>query len=406
MDTRPAVVFGVLTNECLHHFGLKEQPFVAAANATAYYAGPQHREALSFLERALHSNDLLVALTGEFGSGKSLTMEFALKQTLPDALVATLGRLPADPDEFLVALLGGFGFEGVAANREEMRGLLTVFLGHQRQKGVTTVIVADNPEVVSGGVIEEVGWLSLLEPVRIGRLKLVLLGTETLERQLAMPRMHPLRQMIRWQHRLEALGIAETRDYLEFHLETAGGPRPSEVFSAEAAERIHAYSGGLPARINKIASMALESAAEAEEAVVEAARVELVSGGAMAKDRPGPRPAASLDILLDSEPKARIRLTAPRLLIGRHPWNDVQLDHDSVSRHHAMLVREGGHWTVIDLNSTNGIRVNERVVRQQRLGHGDIVQVGHFRLVLNDGTGPAQDLPSVGDVAETTILPG
>jgi hypothetical protein len=297
-------------------------------------------------------------------------------------------------------------FDSVNARREELQGLLTVFLGHQRRKGVTTVIVADNPEVVSGGIIEEVGWLALLEPVRLGRLKLVLLGTETLERQLAMPRMHPWRQMIRWQHRLEALGIAETRDYLEFHLETAGCPRPSEVFSVKAAERLHAYSGGLPARINKLASLALESAAEAGETVVEPAQVELVSGGTLAKDRPGPRPAASLDILLDAQPKARIRLTAPRLLIGRHPWNDVQLDHDSVSRHHAMLVREGGHWTVVDLNSTNGIRVNERVVRQQRLGHGDIVQVGHFRLVLNDGTGPAQDLPSVGDVAETTILPG
>jgi type II secretory pathway predicted ATPase ExeA len=395
----------VLTNECLDHFGLRLQPFVAAANATAFYAGPQHREALSFLERALHSNDLLVALTGEFGAGKSLTMEFALKQTLPGALVAILGRLPADPDEFLVALLAGFGFEGVAANREEMRGLLTVFLGHQRQKGVTTVIVADNPEVVSGGIIEEVGWLSLLEPVRIGRLKLVLLGSETLERQLAMPRMHPLRQMIRWQHRLESLGVAETRDYLEFQLETAGCPNPSKVFTAEAAERIQTYSGGVPARINQIASMALEAAAEVEEEVVDAARVELVSGGALARTRPGPRPAASLDIMLESEPKARIRLNSARLLIGRHPWNDVQLDHDSVSRHHAMLVREGGHWTVVDLNSTNGIRVNDRVVRQQRLGHGDTIQVGHFRLVLNDGAGPAHDLPSVEDVAETTILP-
>lgn len=394
----------MLTKEGLEGFGLKRQPFIAATVDDAFYAGPQHRDALSFLERALHSNDLLLALTGESGTGKNVTLDFALRHMLPDALVATVGRMSADPDEFLVALLKGFGFEGVKANREEMRGLLTVYLGHQRRKGVTTVIVADNPEVVSGGIIEEISWLALLEAVRLGRLKVVLLGGEALEKQLAAPRMHALRQMIRWQHRLELLGAEETRDYLEFQLEIAGCPRPGEVFTPEAVARIHAYSSGLPVRINQIAVMALEAAAEAGKAVVDETQVELVSG-ALGKNRPRPRPVASLDILLDREPKARIRLTSLRLLIGRHPWNDVQLDHDSVSRHHAMLVREGGYWTVVDLNSTNGIRVNDRLVRQERLSHGDIVQVGRFRLVLNEGIGPARDLPAVGDMGETTILP-
>jgi pSer/pThr/pTyr-binding forkhead associated (FHA) protein len=111
-----------------------------------------------------------------------------------------------------------------------------------------------------------------------------------------------------------------------------------------------------------------------------------------------------MDILLDHEPKARIRLNTPRLLLGRHPWNDVQLDHDSVSRYHAMLVREGGHWTVVDLNSTNGIHVNDRSVRQQRLQHGDVVRIGRFRLVLHEGSGPMQTLPSVGDMSDTMIL--
>jgi general secretion pathway protein A len=395
----------VPVDQGLRRFGLNRQPFTAAPGEEAFYAGPQHREAVTFLERALHSNDMLVALTGEPGTGKNVTLNFALKQTLPGALVATLGPLSADPDEFLEALLGAFGLEGVKASREEMRALLSVYLGHQRRKGVTTVIVADNPEVVSGGVIEEVSWMALLESVRLGRLKLVLLGGDALERQLAAPRMHALRQMIRWQHRLEMLGLEETRDYLEFHVELAGCPRPSEIFAPEAVTRIHACSGGLPGRISQVALSALNAAAAASAQTVTAEHVDL-GGGGLAEERLRPRRIASMDISLDREPKARIRLTSLRLLIGRHPWNDVQLDHDSVSRHHAMLVREGGHWTVVDLNSTNGIRVNDRVVRQERLNHGDVIQVGRFRLVLNEGLGPDRDLPSVGDVGETTVLPG
>jgi hypothetical protein len=218
--------------------------------------------------------------------------------------------------------------------------------------------------------------------------------------------MHALRQMIRWQHRIEPLGIEETRDYLEFHLEAAGGCRPGQLFTPEAVARIHAYSGGVPRRINHIAVAALECAAEAGAESVTGATVREGDPGVYGNVGARPRRFASLDILLDAEPKARMRLGATRLLIGRHPWNDVQLDHDSVSRHHAMLVRESGHWTVVDLNSTNGIRVNERAVRQQRLRHGDIVHVGRFRLVLNEGTAPPPSLPAVTDVADTAVLPG
>jgi type II secretory pathway predicted ATPase ExeA len=384
-------------------FGLQRAPFEGKPRGE-FYAGTQHREALAFLERALHSNDLLLALTGEPGTGKNVTVEQALRQTLPDALVATI-RLPAEPDGFLAALLHGFGFDGVSARHDEMRGLLDVFLGHQRQKGTTTVIVAENAEIIAGSIIEEIGWLSLLQPVRQGRLKLVLLGGEALERHLAAPRMHALRQMIRWHHRLEPLGVEETRDYLEFHLEAAGCPRAQELFAPNAVARIHALSGGIPARIDLLATHALAAAAEASEPLVSGVRVELPGDGGGIADRPRPKRIDSLDILLDQDPMARIGLNASRLLIGRHPWNDVPLDDDSVSRHHAMLVRESGHWTIVDLNSTNGIRINDRAARQQRLRHGDVVQIGRFRLVLSEGGGRARSLPAAGDVADTTILP-
>lgn len=397
---------GVATEESLRQFGLRSSPFGEGAAHGAFYLGPQHRDAVGFLDRALHSNDLLVALTGEPGAGKSSTVDFALSHTMPSALVAKLRRLSPDGSEFLADLIEGFGFEGISASREEMRGLVTVFLGQKRQKGITTVIVAENPEIVSGSILEEIGWLSLLEPVRIGRLKLVLLGGEPLESQLAAPRMHALRQMIRWQHRLEPLGVIETRDYLEFRAEAAGSIHPQQLFAPEATRRIYEASGGLPARIDMIAGRALDAAAEAGETAVDVHCVDAVVSSLTADDRPKPRRIASLDISMDHQPRARIRLNASRLMIGRHPWNDVQLDHDSVSRHHAMLVREGGHWTIVDLNSTNGIRVNDHPVKQQRLRQGDIVQVGRYRLVLNEGVGPARNLPAVGDLGETMAFPG
>jgi type II secretory pathway predicted ATPase ExeA len=394
----------VTREDAFRHFGMSRDPFLGKSGELDFYTGPQHRDALNFLDHALHSNDLLLALTGEAGVGKTTTMNVGLTRHVPDAVVAKLSELSGDPLDFLERMLRGFGFEGVKASHDEMRGLLTVFLSHQRQKGVTTVIVIDEIEAVPTGVMEELGWLSLLEPVRVGRLKLAMLGDERLERQMFAPRMQALRQMVRWQHRLEPLGVDETRDYLEFHLESAGCHEPGLVFLADAVAHIHAYSSGLPGRIDPLARDAIQRAVEAGDNAVRRSHVQAVKEQQGGTPAPRRRAVASMDILLDHEPKARIRLNTPRLLLGRHPWNDVQLDHDSVSRYHAMLVREGGHWTVVDLNSTNGIHVNERSVRQQRLQHGDVVRIGRFRLVLNEGSGPTQTLPSAGDMSDTMVL--
>ena len=49
----------------------------------------------------------------------------------------------------------------------------------------------------------------------------------------------------------------------------------------------------------------------------------------------------------------------------------------NVSRRHAELRRnDSGDWEIVDLNSTNGIKVNGRRVSSSRLRPGDDVTIG------------------------------
>jgi hypothetical protein len=73
----------------------------------------------------------------------------------------------------------------------------------------------------------------------------------------------------------------------------------------------------------------------------------------------------------------RYVLDGPRATIGRSRDADCVLRDPNVSRHHAELRRSpAGEWTIADLGSTNGIKVNGRRVGSTRLRPGDRITVG------------------------------
>jgi hypothetical protein len=74
------------------------------------------------------------------------------------------------------------------------------------------------------------------------------------------------------------------------------------------------------------------------------------------------------------------RAEGVRVTLGRGPSCDCLLPDDSVSRRHAELWQEAGHWYIRDLGSRNGTRVNGmRVLEPVEVRPGD-------RLALGDAT--------------------
>ncbi len=71
-------------------------------------------------------------------------------------------------------------------------------------------------------------------------------------------------------------------------------------------------------------------------------------------------------------------------VLGRNKQCDVVVADPNVSRRHAEIRREGQHYVILDLNSTNGVQVNGRDVQRAVLAHGDRITVGasHLRFEL------------------------
>jgi predicted component of type VI protein secretion system len=69
----------------------------------------------------------------------------------------------------------------------------------------------------------------------------------------------------------------------------------------------------------------------------------------------------------------RVALDRERLSIGRLSHNDVALPYGHISRQHAEVRRIDGHWWIVDLHSTNGLRINARRLQEHALASGDRV---------------------------------
>ena len=68
------------------------------------------------------------------------------------------------------------------------------------------------------------------------------------------------------------------------------------------------------------------------------------------------------------------------IIIGRTPDNDVAIDHRSISRRHAKIKRDSGHYTIEDTGSSNGIKVNGEDYKQTILRRGDVIDFGHVKV--------------------------
>lgn len=80
-----------------------------------------------------------------------------------------------------------------------------------------------------------------------------------------------------------------------------------------------------------------------------------------------------------------------RTTVGRLTDNDIQIDHGSVSSHHAEIVVQDGGALLRDNGSTNGTFVNGEQVTEHNLQHGDEIYFGHVGAVFAASPAPATE---------------
>ena len=112
-----------------------------------------------------------------------------------------------------------------------------------------------------------------------------------------------------------------------------------------------------------------------------------------------------LEIVYEIEGQTRrFLLSGGDVSIGRSSENGIVLNDFSVSRRHALLSERGGVWTVEDLKSTNGLKVNGELSAKSPLKADDIITVGTFTLYVREQpTAKTIAAKTIGDSSSTFV---
>jgi len=95
--------------------------------------------------------------------------------------------------------------------------------------------------------------------------------------------------------------------------------------------------------------------------------------------------------------------------IGRAPDNDIPIDNLAVSNYHARVYLEAGSLVVEDLNSLNGLFLNDIRVERAMLKDGDAILIGKHHILVDQAHDAALPVdgwrkPPVPRVNETMVL--
>jgi general secretion pathway protein A len=222
-------------------YSLKRNPFEITPDPSFLFPTQRHNEALAALYYGVRRHKGFVVLTGEVGTGKTLTA------ALPAAIAQAERRREVRLRVQRSAVAAGIsaihyrrsGIARSGKNKSELLLQLASYVVARGEKKLTTVLVVDEAHHLSIDILEEIRLLTNLETADEKLLQILLVGQPELDAKLDSLELRQLKQRIALRSHLAALDLAETKGYIERRLQLAGSARASQIFPQEAVAAVH-----------------------------------------------------------------------------------------------------------------------------------------------------------------------
>ncbi|TFW30686.1 XrtA/PEP-CTERM system-associated ATPase [Massilia horti] len=234
------------------YYGLSDKPFRLRPDPHFFFGSKGHKRAMAYLEYGLSQGEGFIVITGEVGAGKTTLVRNLFNRLPKDQIVAAhIVNTHLDPDDTLRMVVSSFGLPFEGASKTDLITRLEHFLRFVDQQGKRALLVVDEAQNLNPRTIEELRMLSNFQTDDKPLLQTFLLGQPEFRATLHSPDLQQLRQRVIASYHLGPMDAEETRAYVEHRLATVGWNGDPE-FADSAHEAIHAYSGGIPRKVNTL----------------------------------------------------------------------------------------------------------------------------------------------------------
>lgn len=250
-------------------FGLNEKPFAITPDPRYLFMSERHGEGLAHLVYGVTESGGFIQLTGEVGTGKTTLVRTLLGQMPSEVDVALILNPQLSAVEFLLAICEELGVE-LPEERHSAKSLvdaLNLYLLAAHSRGRRTILLVDEAQNLSAGVLEQLRLLTNLETSRQKLLQIILIAQPELRDMLSQTNLRQLAQRVTGRYHLEPLSREESSQYIDHRLRVAGAL--GEIFDAGAKREVYRFSGGVPRLMNVICDRALLGAYSRESRTVD-----------------------------------------------------------------------------------------------------------------------------------------
>jgi putative secretion ATPase (PEP-CTERM system associated) len=258
-------------------YGLTGKPFQITPDPAFYFRSITHRKALSYLGYGLAQGEGFIVITGEVGAGKSTLVAHLMSTIDPERL--TVGQIVTsklDEEEIIHVVAQSFGIDIDGHDKASALGAIEGFLHEEARAGRRCLLVVDESQNLTVPALEELRMLSNFQLGSHPLLQTLLLGQPEFRATLqASQNLEQLRQRVIAAHHLDPMERGEVEPYVLHRLQKVGWSG-NPAFDQSVFAELYEASGGIPRRVNQIASRLLLLGAVEERTRIDAAMLAVV----------------------------------------------------------------------------------------------------------------------------------